>query len=137
MRRSVEDATLGGLLRPRGPVQLDLGTRHVPGAVVVTVTGELDILTAPRLSTRLDEVIRRESGDVVIDLTTAGFIDSLGLHMLLNVQRRLSHRSRSLTVVCGDGPVRYAIELARLDEALGLVPSVAEYELRRSARTAG
>ena len=137
MRRSLDDATLGGSLRPPGPIQLGMTTREVPGAIVVAVTGELDILTAPKLGTRLDEVIRRERGDVVIDLSAAGFIDSIGLHMLLKVQRRLSHRSRSLTVVCAEGPVRYAIELSRLAEALGLVSSLAEYDLRRAARLAG
>lgn len=99
---------------------------------MVGVTGELDILTAPKLTTRLDDVIRRGRGDVVIDLSKADFIDSLGLHTLLNVQRRLSRRSRSLGVICGPGPVLQAIELARLEEPLGLASSFAEYRLRRS-----
>ena len=134
MRRSLDDATLGGSLRPPGPVQLGLTTRHEAGATVIAVTGEVDILTAPKLTTGLDEVIRRGRGDVVIDLSTAAFIDSLGLHTLLKIQRRLSRQARSFSVICGEGPVRYAIELARLDEALGLVSSFAEYELRRAAQ---
>jgi anti-anti-sigma factor len=100
----------------------------------VAVKGEVDLLTAPRLTTLLDNLIRRGQGDVVIDLSDAGFIDSLGLHALLNIHRRLLRQSRSLTVICGGGPVRHAIELARLDEAFGVMPSLAEYELRRSAR---
>ena len=99
---------------------------------MVAVTGELDILTAPKLASRLDDLIRRDQGDVVIELSDAGFIDSLGLHALLNAQRRLSHQSRSLAVVCGPGPVRHAIELARLDDALALTPSFAEYRRKRS-----
>jgi anti-anti-sigma regulatory factor len=61
------------------------------------------------------------------------FIDSLGLHTLLNVQRRLSRQSRSLAVICGEGPVRRAIELARLEDAFGVVSSLAEYKLSRAA----
>jgi anti-sigma B factor antagonist len=110
--------------------------RHAAGATVVAVTGELDVLTAPRLTTSLDDLIRRGQGNIVIDLSGAGFIDSLGLHTLLNLQRRLAHRSRSLAVVCGDGPIRRAIELARLEDALGVVSSLAEYELGRAARSA-
>ena len=110
--------------------------RQAAGATVVVVTGELDVLTAPRLTMSLDDLIRRGQGNIVIDLSEAGFIDSLGLHTLLNLQRRLSHRSRSLAVVCGDGPIRRAIELARLEDALGVVASVAEYELNRAARSA-
>ena len=132
MRRTFDDPTLGGSLRPRGPIEFELTTRHEAGVTVVAVTGELDILTAPKLTTRLDDVIRRGRGDVVIDLSDADFIDSLGLHTLLNVQRRLSRQSRTLAVVCGRGPVLHAIELARLEEALGLASSFADYQLRRS-----
>jgi anti-anti-sigma factor len=92
--------------------------------------------TAPTLATRLNDPIRRGRGNIVIDLSEAGFIDSLGLHALLNLQRRLSRRSRSLAVICGDGPVRRAIELARLENALGVVSSLAEYEISRAARPA-
>lgn len=129
-----DEPTLGGSLRPRGPIQLALTTRYEPDATVVAVTGELDVLTAPRLASRLDDIVRRRQGDVVIDLTATGFIDSLGLHALLNVQRRLARRSRHITVVCGAGPVRNAIELARLTDAFGIVSSFAEYERRRRSR---
>ena len=59
---------------------------------MIGVAGELDMLTVSKLNTRLDDVIRRRQGDVVIDLSEAGFIDSMGLHALLNIQRRLSAR---------------------------------------------
>ena len=109
--------------------------RQSAGATVVVVSGELDVLTAPKLNRWVDDVIRRGEGNVVIDLSEAGFIDSLGLHTLLNLQRRLSRHSRSLAVICGEGPVRRAIELARLEDALGVVSSLAEYELSQAARS--
>jgi anti-sigma B factor antagonist len=134
MTSSAHDATIGGSLRPRGPIQLALTTRRDARETVVSVVGELDILTVPRLASTLEDVIRRQQGDVVIDLTNTGFIDSIGLHALLIVQRRLAERSRDLTVICEAGPVRSAIELTRLAEALGVVSSYAEYEVRRRSR---
>jgi anti-sigma B factor antagonist len=122
MSSSTHDATLAGSLRPRGPVQLAVTTRHDPRVTVVAVKGELDVLTAPRLTTQLDDVVRRGQGDVVIDLRATDFIDSLGLHALLSVQRRLARQARALTIVCDPGPVRRAIELARLTDTLGVVP---------------
>lgn len=135
MSPSGDDPTLAGVLRPRGPIQFGLSRRQQGEAIVVAVTGELDVLTAPKLIALLDDIIRRDRGDVVIDLSRAEFIDSLGLHTLLKAQRRLSRQSRSLAVICGDGPVRYAIKLTRLDGALGLASSFAEYELRRAEFT--
>jgi hypothetical protein len=36
-------------------------------------------------------------------------------------------------VICVEGPVRRAIEFARLIEPLGVVPSLAEYRRRRAS----
>jgi anti-anti-sigma factor len=132
MRRSPDEPTLGGSLRPRGPIQLALSTRYEGRATVIGVTGELDILTVSKLITRLDDAIRRRHGDVVIDLNEAEFIDSMGLHALLNVQRRLIRLARALVVICPPGAVRNAIELARLAEPLGVVSSIEDYRLHRA-----
>ncbi len=77
-------------------------------------------MTAPKLASRLDAILRRRQGDVVIDLRQTTFLDSAGLHVLLNAARRLTRRSRRLGVICGPGPVRHVIELARLGETLNL-----------------
>jgi anti-sigma B factor antagonist len=90
---------------------------------VLRVAGELDLLTAPELSVRLNEVVRRPQGDVVLDLTKLEFIDSVGLHTLLNAKRRLTRQARALTVISPDGPVRHVIDLSRLTETLGVVSS--------------
>ena len=130
MRRSPDDPTLGGSLRPRGPIQLVLTSRYDGRDTVIGVAGEVDILTVSKLATRLDDAIRRRQGDLVIDLSEAEFIDSMGLHALLRVQRRLLRQARTLTVICPPGAVRNAIELARLAEPLGVVSSVEDYRLR-------
>ncbi len=132
MRRSPDDPTLGGSLRPRGPIQLALTTRFEARATVIGVAGELDVLTVAKLVARLEDAIRRRRGDVVIDLSEAEFIDSMGLHALLNVQRRLIRQARTLAVVCPPGAVRNAIALARLAEPLGVVSTIEEYRLGRA-----
>jgi anti-sigma B factor antagonist len=133
MRRPADHATLGRSLRPRGPIWLALSTQQASEATVVTVTGELDVLTARKLMPQLDDIVRRHRGDAVIDLSQAEFIDSFGLTVLLNTQRRLARQGRALTVICGEGPVHRAIEFARLLEPLGVVPSLAEYRQRRAS----
>jgi anti-sigma B factor antagonist len=132
MRRSPDDPTLGGSLRPRGPIQLALTTRYENRATVIGVAGELDVLTASRLVTRVDDAIRRRHGDVVIDLSEAEFIDSMGLHALLTIHRRLIRQARALTVICPPGAVRNAIEMSRLAEPLGVVSTLEDYRLGRA-----
>ena len=124
MPRLAGDPPLRRSLRPRGPVQFGLQQRHESGVHLVHVDGELDILTAPKVGAELDAIIRRCDGDVVIDLRDALFIDSAGLHILLNARRRLTRAQRRMSVICGEGPVRRVIALARLIETLSVVPSL-------------
>jgi anti-anti-sigma factor len=77
-------------------------------------------VTAPKLASRLDAILRSNGGEVVIDLSETEFLDSAGLHVLLNAQRRLTRSSRGLRVLCPPGPVRHVIELARLVETLNV-----------------
>ena len=121
---------LADSLRPRGPVQLRLAHYQRGNATVVTVAGELDILTAPKFSAFVGELVRRRVGDLVIDLCEARFVDSAGLQILLSAQRRVSRNARWLAVICPPSPVRRVIELARLTEALAVVSSFEEYETR-------
>lgn len=128
--RAGNDPSLAESLRPRGPVQLRTGHYRRPEATVVTLAGELDILTAPRFSAYLAELVRHEAGDVLIDLSEVDFVDSAGLQVLLSAQRRVTRTARWLAMICPPGPVRRVIELARLTEALGVVTSLSEYERR-------
>lgn len=123
-RNQEEELTLRGSLRPPGPVHFGITLVREPGLVRLVITGELDILTTPRLATELNGVVRRSvEEDVVVDLRGTQFIDSAGLQILLGTRRRLGRMSRKLTVVCDNGPVRRVIELTRLAEALGLTRS--------------
>jgi len=86
--------------------------------VVVRVEGELDVLTGPKLTARLNALIRASTTDVVLDLRDVRFMDSAGLQILLLTRRRLLRESRALSVICADGPVSRLIDLARLTETL-------------------
>lgn len=120
-------------LRPRGPVALRLAKRHAPEVTVLEVGGEVDILTAAKLGTEIDAEVRCGVGDLVIDLRGTDFVDSAGLHILLNAQRRLTRQGRALAVLCEPGPVRRVFELARLIETLGVVANLREYSRARRA----
>jgi anti-sigma B factor antagonist len=120
-RSSDIEATLASSLRPRGPAQLELIERDRGDETYLLAQGEVDVLTAPKLAGALVRILHTARGDVVVDLNDTLFIDSAGLHVLLNVQRRLTRRGRKLQVICGSGPVRRVIELARLVDTLNVV----------------
>jgi anti-sigma B factor antagonist len=115
------ETPLRDALRPAGPPRFGVSARDDHERILVRVEGELDLLTVPRLAAQLNGLIRTRPRDVYLDLREVGFIDSAGLQLLLNTRRRLLGASRTLTVICREGPVRRVIELARLTETLRVV----------------
>ena len=66
-----------------------LSTSRLGPAVVVAVSGELDLHSAPELMSVLDEHMRDPATDVVVvDLTDVAFLGSTGLGVLANLATR-------------------------------------------------
>lgn len=128
-----DSTTLAGSLRPRGPIVFDVDRRPEPGATILEVAGEVDLLTTATLGRHIDDEVRRGECDLVLDLTSTSFVDSAGLHILLGAQRRLARHGRRLAVICPAGPVRRVFELARLLDTLCVVGSLGEYRAAAAA----
>jgi anti-sigma B factor antagonist len=61
--------------------------RNDPGVAVLTISGEHDLSTAPNLRRRLDGLLE-EGVATVLDLSSATFIDSSILSVILDGRRR-------------------------------------------------
>lgn len=69
-----------------------------PGGAVVALRGELDLATSPQLRTALVELIGQPSVRcVVVDMGGVTFIDSTGVHVLVEAARRLRRCGGDLT----------------------------------------
>ncbi len=93
------------------------------GRVLLAVSGEIDIATAPRLIAVLNDAVTDgagSDGSVVIDLTDVPFMDSTGLALLIDAQRRLSSRGRGFAVVCPPGPLMRVFETTDMVDRLGV-----------------
>jgi anti-sigma B factor antagonist len=93
----------------------------------VVVRGEHDIYTAPALRDRLDQALSgvTESGagpkpvGVVVDLSSATFLDSSILGALLEARRQALEKAVGYVVCLGDSPEP---GVQRILEITGLVP---------------
>ena len=81
--------------------QSDVSYRDSVG--VVTLRGEVDIVQAHDLRERLVKAIRNEDLGLVVDLTDATYIDSVGVSLLFELAERLAERQLRLAVVVPDG----------------------------------
>lgn len=103
--------------------------RHeVRGEVaVVHVAGEVDLVTAPRLTGELTAVEEQlpTLGKVVVDLSEVTFLASAGLQALVEHKQRCREAGVDLCVVAG-GSVTRTIDITGLNEVLTVCPSLDE-----------
>ena len=93
---------------------------------VIGVTGEVDVHTAPSLRRVIDKAISAGGAEIWIDLSETEFMDSSGLHALVDAHARARELKRRLTVICPPGPVRRVIDVSGLVEQLPLAADRAE-----------
>jgi anti-sigma B factor antagonist len=118
----------------RGPaveqlLRIDTGQVVQTGreALVVTVAGEVDVLTVDRLRAAVDNGFEQlpDGATLVIDLTDVTFLGSPGLQALVDATRTARRRSEPLHIVVDHTrPVIRPIELAGLDDVLALFNTV-------------
>ncbi len=111
------------------PIRLSVVIQDLPEGTVIAVGGELDLLTAPQLAAAVDPILAVEHRHIAIDLTATSFMDSAGVHALVNTSNRARRR---FAVICPAGTVRRTIELIGLAEPLCVVDSLDEYRRRRA-----
>jgi anti-anti-sigma factor len=105
---------------------LSIAGRSEDGVEIVAVSGEIDIASAPRLITGLNDAVGTGETPVIVDLTEVGFMDSTGLALLLNAHRRLARRGKGFAVVSADGPVRRVFTITDMVDVLRVRPTLAE-----------
>jgi anti-sigma B factor antagonist len=90
---------------------------------VVAVAGDVDLDSAQRFSEGLRSASSAGSGSVVVDLCEVPFMDSTGLHLLLNLLRRLTRQGRRMAIACSPSGVQRLFELTRLDGTFDMYDS--------------
>ena len=106
---------------------------------VVSVEGELDLSTAPRLKWMLLDSLQADGGRVVADLSLVSFMDSTALGVLVGVQRKLEQDAR-LAIVCTSERVLQIFEFSGIDSAFAIFATVEEalaHVRSQTARAAG
>jgi anti-sigma B factor antagonist len=92
------------------------------GYEVLTVEGEIDIATAPRMIAALNEAIADMAAPLVVDLTRVVFMDSTGLALLMNARRRVVRLGHGFAILCPGGPISRVFEIADMVESLRVCP---------------
>lgn len=96
---------------------------HGPDARVVTVTGEVDSLTAPALADVLYEQLSA-AHVVVVDLDGVDFLGSAGLSVLFECNELATRECRALRLVCHSRIANRALEATELRDQFTFADTV-------------
>jgi anti-sigma B factor antagonist len=81
-------------------VDLTLSTTEVDGTTIVSVGGEIDVYTAPKLRDRITELVADGIYKIVIDMEAVEFLDSTGLGVLVGGLKKVRAHDGSLELIC-------------------------------------
>jgi anti-sigma B factor antagonist len=99
---------------PPGPMNID--SRRGGHGVVLVLTGELDLASAPELDRQLRALESTNPGRVLIDLSRLEFMDSTGIATLIGGQRAAISHGYQFLLRRGPTPVQRLFELAGVSD---------------------
>jgi anti-sigma B factor antagonist len=97
-------------------VELKVSTRSQGGRIIVSVGGEIDLYTAPRLHGELASVLSAEGpAQIVVDMSGVEFCDSTGMNVLLSAHRRAREQGGDLELAAPRATVRKILQVTGLE----------------------
>ena len=94
------------------------------GMHLVSISGEVDLATAPMLERTLRDAAEDQGGELIVDLTCCSFLDSRGLTALLATRKRLGNSDRSLGLVLSNPNVLKVFQITGFDQIFEIYPSL-------------
>jgi anti-sigma B factor antagonist len=105
----------------------DINTEELgDDAYVISLSGEVDLYTAPEFKQQLLDVINKGAKDVVVDFSNTTFIDSTTLGVLVGGVKRLRTNEGQLSLVCSDRNITKIFEITGLDRVFTIYPTRGE-----------
>ena len=92
----------------------DVEVSPADGAVLVRVTGDVDLATSPQLRAALDEAIGASPDAVRLDMGGVTFLDSSGISVLVDAQQRLQDASSKLVLHGVGDQIKRVLEISGL-----------------------
>jgi stage II sporulation protein AA (anti-sigma F factor antagonist) len=95
------------------------------GVVIATLSGEVDLSNATQITRDLLNAVPNEALGLVVDLSSVSYLDSAGIRMLAELERRLGWRAQALRIAAPqESRCRMVLSVAGLDGLLSMEVSV-------------
>ena len=104
-------------------------------AHVISLSGEVDLYTAPEFKQKLLDVIAEGARYVIVYFSETTFIDSTTLGVLVSGVKRLRENDGQLSLVCSDRNITKIFEITGLDRVFTIYPTRDEALAKTGAST--
>ncbi|MBB6122033.1 STAS domain-containing protein [Nocardiopsis algeriensis] len=103
-------------------MELKISSRSQDDVAVITVGGEIDLYTAPRLRDELVGALEDEARRLVVDMSRTEFCDSTGISVLLSAMKRARDKGGDLEIAAPRPAVMRVLEVTGLDAVFVIHP---------------
>jgi anti-anti-sigma factor len=100
----------------------------------ISLVGELDLAQQPAMHKATSDVLQCSPECVLLDLSCLDFIDSAGIHAVIELYRRSEEQHTRLVIVPGTTQVQRSFELVGLIEILPFLSDEVDARAVRSRR---
>lgn len=97
---------------------------HRDGVVVVDISGELDIGTAPRVEDRLAYLAATGHHRLVLDTVRLSFCDAAGIRVMVRARMRADERGGWLRLAAASARLRWLLDILALETYLPVYDTV-------------
>jgi anti-sigma B factor antagonist len=94
---------------------------HEPGGVRIRPVGEIDMATIGVLRSRIDEARAAAVDRVILDLRATTFLDSSGLHLIVETETWARSNDTVFAIVAGPADVQHTFDVAGVTGRLPFV----------------
>lgn len=102
---------------------MKIESREIDGAVVVALSGEVDLQHSPSVRKHLMELMF-ERRPVIVDLGAVAYIDSSGIASLVEAYQLARKNGTRFILAAVSAPAMRVLQLARLDKVFALADTV-------------
>lgn len=105
-------------------MDLEVDTEQRGDATILSLRGEIDVYTAPRLRQTIVDLVDGGATRLVVDMEKVDFLDSTGLGVLVEGLKRVKSRDGSLSLVATQDKILKIFDITGLNKAFLIHASV-------------
>jgi anti-sigma B factor antagonist len=105
-------------------MDLEVETNKQGQADVLTLRGEIDVYTAPRLRQAIIDLVEGGARHIVVDMGAVDFLDSTGLGVLVGGLKRVKIQDGELSIVTSQDKILKIFDITGLNKVFSIHDSL-------------